>query len=191
MLGGGVCVLAACGATRAGSSAVTTTATVATAATTATAATLVPVTGAAGSPAPVGTQGATSVGTVSGTTATVPRGTRTPTPVPTPLPSPAAGAVHLGEGDAGSTVAVRVGTEIVVDLGGASNFDIWTAVTSSDESVVRTRSSSTPADGSSHATFGAESPGRTTLSARGDPRCYAQGCRAPSVLWRVTIDVSA
>ena len=110
--------------------------------------------------------------------------------------------LHLDRSDGGRSVRVSVTSLIRVELRanaasgdrepGGQPLVRWTAVCSSDESVVGSLSGDLGPDGSSRATFRAASLGTAHLEARNEPqqRSGSRPLRAPTQVWRVTVVVS-
>ena len=92
----------------------------------------------------------------------------------------------LAAGDAGSTVAVRVGQRLTLTLARPSLYR-WSAPTSSHPGVVRVISSTHGA--TARATLIARAPGTTQLRATGTPTCYPQ-CLVASRLVTITVTVT-
>ena len=92
----------------------------------------------------------------------------------------------IGSADSGRRYSLRVRDHISIDLHGPSAY-VWQPVVSSAPGVLRVVSAN--AGPVARASLVARSPGRSTVSAIDNPRCYPQ-CLAPSRIFRVLLFVS-
>jgi hypothetical protein len=114
------------------------------------------------------------------TPAPTPRGTRTP-----------ADQVTLTAADNGSTIAVRTGQVITVDLSGRGPMSYHQPQASSHALTRLWASGGYPARRAAMAGFRAVHPGTSNLASVTDARCLhvRPRCALPQVLWRVTVIV--
>ena len=94
----------------------------------------------------------------------------------------------LGNADGGSSITVRVSTELRVVLA-ADPGTRWTAPEVDDQTVLKPVSSSAGATGAS-AVFRATQAGETRLTAIENPTCLPL-CGRPSRLWQVMVTVAS
>ena len=95
--------------------------------------------------------------------------------------------LELNLADNARQYSLRPGDHLSIDLLGPRLY-VWGRVISSRPNVLRVTSSS--AGSNAHASLVARSPGRSTVSAVDNPRCYPQ-CLAPSRVFRVQVLVSS
>ena len=125
--------------------------------------------------------------TSSAATSTAATNTSSPS-TPAPSASATTGEVAtLTTGSRGSTTYVRVDAVVEVTLTADAGYT-FSAPTSSDQSVLRTISSSQTASGAT-AEFRAVQPGSATVSSVENPKCLPL-CGLPSRLWGVTVVVT-
>jgi hypothetical protein len=118
---------------------------------------------------------------------TTPAGSR-PSGVATNGPVPSGERATLTDIDSGTTVNVRVGAVITVQLAVASGYR-WSPPSATNPAVVAVVATAQLPDGSASATLRALMPGTAELSATGDPTCYP-ACKRLSRIWQVTIVVT-
>jgi hypothetical protein len=108
--------------------------------------------------------------------------------VATTSPAPSGPRATLTDADSGTTLNVRVGAVITVQLAVASGYR-WSAPGSTNPAVVAVVGAGQLPDGSATATFRAVTPGTAELSATGDPTCYP-ACKRLSRTWQVSVVVT-
>jgi hypothetical protein len=135
--------------------------------------------------------GASDTPTPATSTTASPAPLRRPTPSPAPATlRPTATVTVLRDGDAGSTIHMRVGQRIRVQLQQGT----WDPPTSSADRVVAPRSSTGgyPTDQPVDALFEAVAPGTADLGAQSDAACFhtEPRCLMPTQLWQVHVVVT-
>lgn len=114
------------------------------------------------------------------------------TPSATSSPDRPAGTLELTEADAGSTVALRVGDQVVLRL--APGIGSWQAPTSDAPSRLRRvhADGGYPQQGVAAATFIALAPGNAQISSTTDAACLhaVPPCALPQQLFAVTVTIS-
>ena len=140
------------------------------------------------------TAGPTATATVAATAQT---GTASPYPVRSPSPSAAPSTLHptdgttvVRDGDSGSTIHLRVGQQVRVQLQDGT----WDPPTSSDAAVVARRSSSGgyPTNQPVDAVFQAVKAGTAELQAQSDAACFhtQPRCLMATRLWQLHVVVA-
>ena len=106
------------------------------------------------------------------------------TPLPTPTPAAQSREVTLADKDA--TVEMKVGDRFLLNLGDFYDWSLNVADTS-----ILDRVKNIAVIKGAQGVYEALKPGRTTLSATGDPACRKSTppCAAPSILFEVTVVV--
>ena len=105
---------------------------------------------------------------------------------PSPTPTPAAQSREVTLEDKGATVEMKVGDRFLLNLG---DFYDW-SLNVADNSIL-SRVKNIAVIKGAQGVYEALKPGRTTLSATGDPACLKSTppCAAPSILFEVTVVV--
>jgi len=96
-------------------------------------------------------------------------------------------SLPLSTSDNGRQITLRLGDRLNLHLVGPSIY-VWTPATASNSAVLN-RVSADPGNSVSRAVFVARGPGRSTVTAVDNPRCYPQ-CLPPSRLFQVRVVVT-
>ena len=92
------------------------------------------------------------------------------------------------EADNGASVTLAVGQTLGVELHGSSFYRFTAPASASPLVLARLGASAERSSGNAHGQFRGDHVGATEVTAVQSPSCYPQ-CLAPSLLWKVTVDV--